>query len=298
MTDLQRLASQAFDVLVDRVNHTLGETDTDVTSAEIPESVTEPRPHASAEMLGGLNEETGFSDGGLEMLNFSHSGVPLLDSFYFRYTDTDHHLAQILIHPDAQPGTMQLGFHDKNRDDDYFFRVMHRVIDDASVVRVDRSLDLCTGTCVRDIERPSGDVVFVLVGFQLAFTGGRDHHINVMQISERNGRLIVRFADKNFDDNFVWKVQYAYVPRRLFAAVDMSEGVRERGGARRSIPSGPSVIRGFRFDFEPYFTNGGDHHIQDVGVMTHDDGRLEVFYGDKNRDDGFDWEVKWGVLST
>ncbi|MPZ89609.1 MAG: hypothetical protein GEU81_16400 [Nitriliruptorales bacterium] len=297
MANVRQFTSRTVDALADRVTHVLGDAGKGVRTAAIPEEVLEQRDESSAQLLGGVNVEEGFSGGGLEMRNFSYTGVPLLDSFYFQYTDTDHHLSQILILPDAQPDKMQLGFHDKNRDDDYFFKVVHRMIIDQRVEHFSRSLDLCTGSCMRSIAKPAGDFVFVLVGFQLAFTGGRDHHINVIEVRENDGRLTTRFADKNFDDNFVWSLKYAYLPRGLFSAIGESGGVRERGGARRSIPSGPSVIRGFRFDFKPYFTSGGDHHIRDVGVMTHDDGRLEVFYEDKNGDDGFDWAVRWGVLS-
>lgn len=31
-------------------------------------------------------------------------------------------------------------------------------------------------------------------------------------------------------------------------------------------------------------------------MVTRDDGKVDVFFGDKNQDDGFDWRVKWGIL--
>lgn len=90
------------------------------------------------------------------------------------------------------------------------------------------------------------------MGFQLSYSGGRDHHINQVGFLESNGVLQVTFADKNFDDNILWRVQYAYVPRTLFSMLGESSGIRERGAASRKIASGPTVIRGFIFDFGPY----------------------------------------------
>jgi hypothetical protein len=56
------------------------------------------------------------------------------------------------------------------------------------------------------------------------------------------------------------------------------------------IPSGIAWIRGFDFNFR-----SDDHHIQEVGVYQPGDGRLEVYYSDKNQDDEFDWRVRWAV---
>jgi hypothetical protein len=251
--------------------------------------------------LRPLNIEEGFSDGGFETRSFSAPGVPLLDSFYFRYTSGDHHLSQIMLRPGfPEPGQMQLAFHDINLDDDYFFKVIHRPVVDGRIRSFSRDLDLCVGSCNVGIDRPDGDFVFVLVGFQLAYQGavnGRDRHVNMIALMENDGELRMRFGDKNMDTNVLWRVQYAYVPRDLFLTLGESSGTREQGGAGRDIRQGASVIRGFFFNFEPHFTSGRDHHIKEIGVMTPDRGRVEVYYGDKNGDDGFDWVVRWGVLN-
>jgi hypothetical protein len=55
---------------------------------------------------------------------------------------------------------------------------------------------------------------------------------------------------------------------------------------------GPSVLVGF----DLRFTNK-DHHIRELGVWTPDDGRIQVFFGDKKpSDDSFVWTVQWVVL--
>jgi hypothetical protein len=108
--------------------------------------------------------------------------------------------------------------------------------------------------------------------------------------------MTIHYTDQNGDDPFLWHVQYSYVPAGLFTRVGESHGSRVRGGQRRTIGSGKSVIRGFHVNFHPYFTGGSDHHIRELGVLTPDDGRVEVFYSDQNADDGFDWSVNWGIL--
>lgn len=240
---------------------------------------------------------------GLVDVDYPHTGTQLLDSFFFQFVEgtnlgshVDHHLTQLLFLPDFPQGKMRLGFHDKNSDDRYFYKLSHVGIGDPRVRRFTRSLDICDRSrCTVTIERPAGDFVFVLVGLQLAYRG-TDHHVDEIGVIESNGALTVFFNDKNDDDVFQWSIKYAYVPADLFIYRDVTSGTRERRGARRTIPAGNSVIRGFKFNFEPHFTSGGDHHIRSVGVLTQDDGRLEVWYNDKNEDDGFDWEVHSGVL--
>lgn len=234
-----------------------------------------------------------------------HVGILLLDSFDFQFTknqnlrsSVDHHLTQILVAPDfGTRGKLRLGFHDKNSDDEYFFRVSHYSVTDLRIQQVTRNLDICSdrGKCTVNLSKPEGDFVFVLVGFQLSFRG-TDHHIDEVGILEDDGNLTVFFNDKNDDDIFIWSIQFAWVPRNLFSELGESSGTRERRGATRTIHRGRSVISGFKLNFEPHFTSGGDHHIRAISVLTPDDGRVEVLYADKNGDDGFDWQVKWAIL--
>lgn len=92
--------------------------------------------------------QEGFSDGGFEELIYSHKGTPLLDSFYFRYTSSDHHLGGIYIRPDVPTkGHMQIAFHDKNYDDDYYYQVVHKTVDNLRIAEYSRGLDICYGKC-------------------------------------------------------------------------------------------------------------------------------------------------------
>ena len=249
---------------------------------------------------------------GLTDRDYPHVGTPLLKAFQFHYgviiapdscgelpafwVQEDHHLTQILIAPDFSPGKIRIGFHDKNGDDKYFYRLSHHSVSNPRIQQFTRTLDICgeQGKCTVRLDKPKGDFVFVLVGFQLSFRG-TDHHIDEVGILEKDGELTVFFNDRNDDDLFLWSVQFAYVPGDLLQDVGVSSGTRERRGASRTIGRGNPVIRGFKFNFEPYFTSGGDHHIGHISVCA-STGRVDVLYMDKNGDDGFDWEVHWATL--
>jgi len=306
MVKLRKLAHAAIDAASDRFDHVVTALEDDV-AAPIPESIRQLESDSTvdsdstiesdstARALGGLIVAEGFDDGGSTVQDFSHTGVPLLDTFYFRFTSKDHHLVLITIDPDRPPGNISLTYRDKNGDDDYYYKIAHRIIDDARVQRFTRSTDICSeSTCTVPLSKPAGDFVFVLIGFSFRFTGGRDHHINQVRILESDGNLQVQFRDKNGSPPpiFLWDIQFAYVPRDLFVILGSSSGNGDQGGAGRNIAAGRSVIRGFSFDFQ-----NDDHHLRDIGVTTPDHGRVEVFYGDQNGDDKFNWIVQWGILT-
>ena len=245
-------------------------------------------------------------------------GVPLLSTFYFRFEKkdssegVDNHINAIMVLPagaaeDASPNAetplqivgsrkIRLMYQDAEADaakDRYFYRMAHSVRPFSSARRFQIRDIGCQGECKRDLPppqvvHPSADRgVFVLVGFQLYFTGGRDHHIDKIAIFEEDGNLTVRLNDRHNDDDddspvFAYLVDYAWVSRH-------SQNVhlaKESGSAR-----GLKVIRGFEFDFV-----SGDHHLREVGVLMNNEN-LEVYYGDKNGDDLFEWTVHWAKIT-
>lgn len=241
------------------------------------------------------------------------NSVPLLDTFYFRFGSgsggVDHHINSILVMPagDAEivgsgscgpataPGRVTLMYRDKNADDRYFYKVGH----DTGRLEAVRRLRICDVGCTGKCERrlPQDGVVgsqlgarFVLVGFELFFTGGRDHHVDEVAVFEENGVLTVMLNDKNDDDVFGYVVDYAWVPSLESGPLRESRG-SNRGGARVELPEGRKVIRGFHFDYQHK-----DHHLREIGVLTSNGDNLEVFYGDKNGDDPFRWRVLWTTV--
>lgn len=254
------------------------------------------------------------SNGGSSLFDvpFTPNGVPLLSRFAFELDgNKDNHLKQILIAP-FFPQKMRLDFSDKDPknlpvfdfdDDDYFFNITHFDIRDTRVQRFNRSLDICSenGSCTVRLDKPAGDFVFVLIGFQLSFRDNFDHHINEVKIMEDNGELTVAFNDKHFDaseDTFLWSLDFAYVPRDQFEQIGESSAVRSKNEVPITIPQGRAVLRGFRFKFQPYFTDGNDHHLKKIGILPTTAGTALISYRDQNGDDGFDWIYRWGILKT
>jgi hypothetical protein len=209
----------------------------------------------------------------------------------------DHQIAAIEVMPQRGNGKrfFRFGFNDKNADDDYSYRVWFWATADSRVVLQRRHGNLCSrGECTVGIAKPPGDVVFVLSGFELKFRDG-DRHLDEIGILENDGKVTVYFNDKSDDDAFEWSIEYAYIPRDMFAHVGSTEGRKAKGYAEGTKPVGDSVIRGFKLKFKNYFTSGDDHQIRVVGVSLAN-AAVFVYYADKNGDDGFDWEVRWGVL--
>ena len=197
----------------------------------------------------------------------TQQGVPLLSSFYFRFqvpgssAGVDNHLNILRVMPPgnktdltptadlpldvAPPGKISLMYADKDADsgkDNYFFKVEHSVFSAARYQMRDVG---CTGSCEQVIPIPGGGPaphlprVFVLVGFQLFFTGARDHHMDEIAVFEESGKLIVKFNDKNDDDVFAYKVDFAMI-RPLGVSIQQGEDSgRARGGVRIPALRGP-----------------------------------------------------------
>jgi hypothetical protein len=246
-------------------------------------------------------------------------GVPLLREFYFRFQElgpseaVDNHINCIMVLPAGVPedlspnaglplkvvedGKVTLMYSDDELDaakDQYFYRIAH------SNAPVDpRRFQIravgCRGTCEHDLPSPSFPNaipgVFVLVGFQLFFTGARDHHIDEVAVFEKDGKLTVKLNDKNDEDVFAYFVDYALVlPVGQNIQVGEASGSAV-GGAHEPLPQGKKVIRGFHFDFV-----SGDRHLREIGVLMNNDN-VEVFYGDASGNDEFRWNVRWAMIT-
>ena len=106
-------------------------------------------------------------------------------------------------------------------DDDYCYNVTHFDISDARIRQVTRGRDVCRGTCTVRLDKPAGDFVFVLIGYQLQFYGD-DNHIKEIKMLENNGDFTVAYRDQELNDptdTFIWDLQYAYVPRDRFIQI-------------------------------------------------------------------------------
>jgi hypothetical protein len=243
--------------------------------------------------------DIGNNHGSLIDLPFVPTGTPLLSRFGFAFNPgIDHHMKQILIFPGLPPGMIRLDFSDKKPDkgdDNYCYNITHFDISDARIKQVTRE-DLCSdsGGCTVQLDKPAGDFVFVLIGFQLSFRAPFDHHLKDVAILENNGLLTVVYNDKHFDppeDTFIWSVLYAYVPRDHFTDVGELSGTDANDRVLVTMTPGKAVLRGFRFSFV-----GDDHHIQQISVRPNNSGTAFISYRDVNGDDKFDWDFRWAIL--
>lgn len=226
-------------------------------------------------------------------------GTPLLQTFYLRFTDSDRHIDAIGVEVEVpDDNRLTIEYYDESRNDRYYYRVQHLPISD-NRIQANKVTSIAKAREVFDLQKPPGSFTFVLSGFTFYFRGS-DQHVDQVQILERSGRLYVAFNDDDDKETFLWRAEYAWLPDDLIAGTRIEEGVRARGGARRAIPRGMPLIQGFAFDFRPYFTGGEDHHLQEIGVLTRwpSNDFLEVYYADKNGDDGFDWQVRLAYLDN
>lgn len=256
-------------------------------------------------------EVTGLAKGGGTFQPYEISGVPVLDSFYFRFTGGERHVQAVGIEtaspiPNPNPqnsnvpaGQIFLTLQDKERDDEYFYRVSHASVPEG--VFRHRTFDFCRATCRQWLNRPARDSVFVITAFQFSFPG-TDHHLKRVGLWEENGELVVHFADQNGDDTFRYDLEYVYLPPSMIPITGHVEGTDARGGVRTTIDlgpvmTGPTVLRGFDLVFLPELDIGleEDQEVREIGVRT-PGNQIEVFYSN-NEDDHFDWGVDWGALS-
>src|SRR5262245_1677352 len=194
---------------------------------------------------------------------YNGMGIPLLDSFYFRFTDDDHHLRHLSARPQSG-GTIQLALNDANLDDEYFYHVSHRRWIGVGLVTGTFS-DLCTGSCTRTITPPGEDYVFVIRGFRMYYSVD-DHQVDEIGVAENDGELTVYFNDINKDDLFQWFVDYAWVPAEYFLSLGSVNGwVIDSAVEHTAIPTGMAVIRSFKFNFKfPNNPGGlGDNNLKE-----------------------------------
>lgn len=234
-------------------------------------------------------DQQGSSAGPFVSLYDPTSEPTLLGGFWFDFTNDDHHLKTIAVMARTAPDRTILHFNDKNSDDPftYFTRqvvttnaVLQRTASVATSQNCERP-----GLCNLSIGTFRG-YVFVLQGFYLSYEG-TDHHMNRIAVFENNGTLTIAFNDKNGDDYFGARVEYAWVPTSMIQsmghAADRSEGLAFFDGVPKE---GEFVVRGFDFDFADE-----DHHVNMIGIS-----RGNVVYADWNHDDAYDWGLDWAVL--
>lgn len=238
--------------------------------------------NASAEAVSGFAQ-------GYAYRTYNSPGVPLLDSFYFRYSDTDHHVTSLAARPQSN-GQIMLALADKNNDDEYYYSVEHKRRSGTGII-TGSFVDFCTGNCLYPLASPGAGYVFALRGFRFYFRDS-DHHVDQIGIVRESNGVRTYFNDKNDDDSYVVYVDYAWLPASMVEQTGQLIGTDDGGGVQRAVTSANrAVITGFRMDY----LFGGDHELQEVGVLTRTSD-VQVYYGDSNGDDDFSYLVNYAVV--
>ena len=212
--------------------------------------------------------------------------------------------------------SVNLSFHDRNKDDKYSYGIEHTSFYDPWY---DQYKHIARGSVSHKsgrkygrvyLNKPRGDYVFVLIGFDIERARRNvDNHVKRIAVYERRGYLYVHFNDKSFSsskDDFSFEVRYAWVPGNLFTVKNGNRSWIKRKPSDSSSAILPlswgrmPVINGFDFSYLY-----GDHHIKSIGVETtpryrngsrQRDGYLHFWFHDKNGDDDYRWKVNYAVL--
>jgi hypothetical protein len=238
----------------------------------------------------------GFSSGGYIYPAYNAAGVPLLDSFYFRYTDTDHHLTSLAALPQAD-GKIMLALADQDNGDPYYYSVEHKRRAESGII-TGSFVDFCTSHCVHPLTPPTPphagiSYVFALRGFRFYFRDG-DHHIDQIAIVREPNGVHTYFNDKDDNDSYVVYVDYAWLPSSMVEATGSLTGTVNGVGVRHSLTAANrAVITGFKVDYVET-----DREIYDFGILTRTSD-VEVYYGDSSGSgDDFAYQVNYAILTA
>jgi hypothetical protein len=213
----------------------------------------------------------------------AHGATPLLAWFDYFYVFSDHHIRQIFALPLAND--VHVSFMDDDGEDTIGYSVGHWA---TSGVPWRSITSGCAGlSCVETLtDKPAGSV-FVLVGFSVWFKNS-DHHLRQLSINENDGKLVVWFGDKGYDDPVGFRVDYGWVPQnRVLAQGEWGDGgTADIYAPYGEIPDGPIVIRGFNASYIEL-----DHHVSRLAVYPD-----QISLYDKNRDDAIRGNVRWAKL--
>ncbi|WP_190810822.1 hypothetical protein [Flagellimonas sp. S3867] len=259
------------------------------------------------------------------------TGAPLLSGFKFDFNHSDHHLLYMGISPMYEHVNYSVAGDTRNNvcakysdnfvtdNDDFTFMADYYEESRQGVIVQHVEGDSDGGACSFNLNGPSNDHTFVLIGFEFHFTESlgsilsywrpayKDHHLGTVSIQpdRAQNELTVRYTDKNVDDPYHFDIWYAWVPNEYIETMATVSDQRVKGNSQRAIDSqGVVVLRGFTLTFGTLENPGGkDHHIDEVGVMANhtfepneNPSNITAFFNDKNDDDKFDWSVDYAII--
>jgi hypothetical protein len=132
--------------------------------------------------------------------------VFVLQGFRVSYSESDHHIDRLAI--TERGGVLTVALNDKNDDDPFSFEVTYAYIPRAQFLVVSERRG-----AAHDHASGKTEVVgwHVIRGFDFNFWYS-DHHIKQIELELSDlGRFDAKFADKNGDDQFAYRVEYGII---------------------------------------------------------------------------------------
>lgn len=127
----------------------------------------------------------------------------VIKGFNIFYHGDDHHIDQFKIR--ESNGLLTVAFNDKNNDDTFWWQVEYAYLPRTAFSEVSSRSGYARESIRLDIASGSA----VIRGFDFNFTS-KDHHIKEVGVVPRgNGFLDIFYGDKNGDDEFYYRVDYA-----------------------------------------------------------------------------------------
>lgn len=120
-----------------------------------------------------------------------------LSGFKFRFGNSDHHIDQIRVF--ERKGLVEVAFNDKNDDDPFSFDLQYVWVPRAAIASVVAPY----GKTKRERHMPIPRGRALISGFAYDFTS-EDHQIGTVALQLLNGNALIKYFDKNADDEFVF----------------------------------------------------------------------------------------------
>lgn len=220
--------------------------------------------------------------------------TPGLSGFYFDYTEGDHHLEEIEV--DLTDSRVAVAFNDNNDDDGFRWCASGIELPAGTVYRTISGScgpPVPLNGCSVDLDDQPG--TYVLTGWHMEFLNG-DHHFRNLKVFVDVGTspsATVLLRDRNTDDGFTYRVDYAVVPEDEIADKGfMTNCAGAHGRQKNYIRAERPVLRGF----EIWSEGSGDHEVDELGLELVPRGVRAWLHDDGDYIEALRWVVFWADL--
>lgn len=228
------------------------------------------------------------------------STFPGISKFHFEVKGDDMNIDEVRVSLGLKSAGVK--FTDRNADDPYIYSITGVELPVGSV----KGSFYSSGSkgCVSSTEEnpaPPGTVP-VLTDFRFFWTRHNFDrnlgHIRVQVESSPTNHAIARvcYADYNYDDEYIARVDYAYVDENYVYGFEELSNTQVGGGVdlSRTFEAPPNtvpVLTGFDLDYL-----SGDRDIKEMLVELSQDGRAYINFRDDTNNDSYAWRVNMAYI--